>query len=581
MSACSSVAIVGVSTALLALPPLALVVRSLRVGNGYGLDHFRALAHETPALLVARGTRSRTRSSSRSARRRSRSRSGSPRPWPSPRGRGGLDTLVMLPLGASAAMLGFGFLLAFDEPPLDLRSSAAIVPIAQSLVAIPFVVRALAPTLRASDVRLREAAAVLGASPARIRREIELPLLARPLAVAAGLAFAVALGEFGATVFVARADWPTVPVAIFRFLGRPGADNVGTAMALCVVLMGLVAATALASERASPVGPCGVSLVLEDVDVVLDGSPIVRDVGLSVGTGERLAVLGPSGSGKSTILRVATGLLRPSRGRVLLDGNDVTGEPPHRRGIGLVFQDAGALPAPGRRRQRRLRAAGREAPGGGAGGARPRGARPRRARRARSSRDVATLSGGEAQRVALARALAPRPGVLLLDEPSARSTARCASACRPTCARSSRQLHLTVVHVTHDVGEAFALGDRVAILRDGRVAQVAPPDELWARPADEWVARFLGMRNVAVEGATATVTRPEAVRLVPGDGAVVVATERDGPVVRVRVRLDEGGELEALATRVDHPRIGDRAGVQVDPDGIVRVPVFDPSAGDR
>ena len=86
------------------------------------------------------------------------------------------------------------------------------------------------------------------------------------------------------------------------------------------------------------------------------------------------------------------------------------------------------------------------------------------------------------------------------------------------------------------------------------------------------------MRNVAVDGATATVTRPEAVRLVPGDGAVVVATERDGPVVRLRVRLDDGGELEALATGVDHPRIGDRVAVEVDPDGIVRVPVFDPSA---
>ena len=98
-------------------------------------------------------------------------------------------------------------------------------------------------------MRLREAAAVLGATPAQIRREIELPLLARPLAVAAGLAFAVALGEFGATVFVVRADWPTVPVAIFRFLGRPGEDNVGAAMALCVVLMGLVAAVALVSER--------------------------------------------------------------------------------------------------------------------------------------------------------------------------------------------------------------------------------------------------------------------------------------------------------------------------------------------
>jgi thiamine transport system permease protein len=90
---------------------------------------------------------------------------------------------------------------------------------------------------------------VLGASPWRVRREIQLPLLARPLAVAAGLAFAVALGEFGATVFVSRADRPTVPGAIFRFLGRPGADNIGTAMALSVVLMGLVAAVALLSER--------------------------------------------------------------------------------------------------------------------------------------------------------------------------------------------------------------------------------------------------------------------------------------------------------------------------------------------
>jgi thiamine transport system permease protein len=243
-------AIVGVSTALLALPPLALVVRSLRVGDGYGLDHFRSLAHETPALLVSPWHAIANSLLFALGATAIALAIGIPAAVAVARGRGGLDTLVMLPLGASAAMLGFGFLLAFDEPPLDLRASAAIVPIAQSLVAIPFVVRALAPALRASDVRLREAAAVLGASPARIRREIELPLLARPLAVAAGLAFAVALGEFGATVFVARADWPTVPVAIFRFLGRPGADNVGTAMALCVVLMGLVAATALASERA-------------------------------------------------------------------------------------------------------------------------------------------------------------------------------------------------------------------------------------------------------------------------------------------------------------------------------------------
>jgi thiamine transport system permease protein len=242
--------IVLTSVALLLLAPIALVLRSLRVGDGYGLDHFRSLAHETPALLVPPWHAVANSLLFALGAAAIALAIGIPAAVAVARGRGGVDALVMLPLGASAAMLGFGFLLAFDDPPLDLRSSPAIVPIAQSLVAIPFVVRALAPARRASDVRLREAAAVLGASPARIRREIELPLLARPLAVAAGLAFAVALGEFGATVFVARADWPTVPVAKFRFHGRPGADNVGTAMALCVVLMGLVAATALVSERA-------------------------------------------------------------------------------------------------------------------------------------------------------------------------------------------------------------------------------------------------------------------------------------------------------------------------------------------
>ena len=241
--------IVGVSLLLLALPPAALVLRSVQVGDGYGLDHFASLADQTPALLVAPWHAVVNSVLFATGATLVALAVGIPAAVAVARGRGGLDALLMLPLGASAAMLGFGFLLAFDDPPLDLRSSPVIVPLAQALVALPFVVRALAPALRASDVRLREAAAVLGATPWQVRRRIELPLLARPLAVATGLAFAVALGEFGATVFVARADWPTVPVSIFRFLGRPGAENVGTAMALCVVLMGLVAAVALLSER--------------------------------------------------------------------------------------------------------------------------------------------------------------------------------------------------------------------------------------------------------------------------------------------------------------------------------------------
>jgi thiamine transport system permease protein len=242
--------IVAVSLGLLALPPLALVVRSLQVSGGYGLRHFASLFDSTPALLVSPWHAILNSLLFATAAAAIALCVGVPAALAVARGTRGLDVSLMLPLGASAAMLGFGFLLAFDDPPLDLRSSLAIVPLAQALVATPFVVRSLVPALRARDPRLPEAAAVLGARPAQVRREIELPLIARPLAVAAGLAFAVALGEFGATVFVFRADWPTVPVAIFRFLGRPGADNVGTAMALCVVLMALVTSVALVSQRA-------------------------------------------------------------------------------------------------------------------------------------------------------------------------------------------------------------------------------------------------------------------------------------------------------------------------------------------
>ncbi len=161
-----------------------------------------------------------------------------------------LDLGVMLPLGVSAVTVGFGFLITLDEPPLDLRSKAILIPIAQALVALPFVVRSVVPVLRSIDHRLREAAAVLGASPRRTWREIDLPLVSRALAVGAGFAFAISLGEFGATVFIARPDTTTLPVAIFRLLGRPGAANYGQAMAMATILMALTVVCVLAFERA-------------------------------------------------------------------------------------------------------------------------------------------------------------------------------------------------------------------------------------------------------------------------------------------------------------------------------------------
>ena len=235
----------------LGLPLVVLVERSLAVGGGHTLDAYRALGDPTSVLLVA--------------------------PWEAvvnsivyasvataialvvgglaafavadERGSRFLDGLILLPLGASAVMLGLGFLIAFDTRPLDFRAAPWIVPVVQALVAIPFVVRIVAPTLRSIDPHQREAAALLGASPGRVRREVDLPIVSRGLAVAAGFAFAISSGEFGATVFLARPDRPTLPVAIFRFLGRPGELNVAQAYALAVVLMAVTVAAVLLVDR--------------------------------------------------------------------------------------------------------------------------------------------------------------------------------------------------------------------------------------------------------------------------------------------------------------------------------------------
>lgn len=149
---------------------------------------------------------------------------------------GGLDALFMLPLGVSAVTLGFGFLITLDHPPIDLRESRLLVPIAQALVALPLVVRTLQPVLSGIDDRQRQAAATLGAGPVRVLRTVDLPVLWRPLLAAAGFAFATSLGEFGATSFLARPDHPTVPVVIARLLGHPGAMNFGMALAAAVIL---------------------------------------------------------------------------------------------------------------------------------------------------------------------------------------------------------------------------------------------------------------------------------------------------------------------------------------------------------
>lgn len=262
-----ALAVTGVVVAFLAAPLLALVVRSLRVGGGWSLDNYRALGTTgggnallvpvwtalenslrtavdattialllglTVAFLVSRPARGRAER----------------------RGRAFLDGLFMLPLGVSAVTIGFGFLITLDQPPLDLRSSPLLVPIAQAMVALPLVVRTLVPVLRSIDPRQRQAAATLGAPPWRALLVVDLPVAWRPALAAAGFAFAVSLGEFGATSFLARSDRPTLPVVIYQLISRPGAENFGMALAASVVL-GVVTVTVMGTVERLRVGSMG------------------------------------------------------------------------------------------------------------------------------------------------------------------------------------------------------------------------------------------------------------------------------------------------------------------------------------
>ena len=236
----------------------------------------------------------------------------------------------------------------------------------------------------------------------------------------------------------------------------------------------------------------GEGLEVRGVSVSLGGVEVLHELDLSVRRGELLALLGPSGCGKTTLLRTIAGLQAPDRGAVSWAGEDQRSVPAHRRRFGMVFQDHALLPhrnvganvafglrmqhipAPERRRRvaEMLQMVGLER---------------------YERRSVATLSGGEAQRVALARALVTRPKLLLADEPFAALDRPLHDRLLADVRHVLRELHQTAIHVTHDHAEAFALADRVALMRYGRIHRTATPQELRDDPRDAWTADFLGL----------------------------------------------------------------------------------------
>ncbi|GHF53278.1 ABC-type Fe3+/spermidine/putrescine transport system ATPase subunit [Amycolatopsis bartoniae] len=274
----------------------------------------------------------------------------------------------------------------------------------------------------------------------------------------------------------------------------------------------------------------------------------VLDVGrLTVGRGEFLSVLGPSGCGKTTLLNTLAGFVRPQSGSIRLDGEDVTGVPPYRRGLGLVFQNYALFPhlsvadnvayglkarkVPKRERAERVEEALRLVSLEAYAGRRPR-----------------QLSGGQQQRVAVARALAIRPALVLLDEPLSNLDAKLRREMRVELRALQQRLGITMVFVTHDQEEALSLSDRIAVMNGGRVEQVDTPEVVYREPATRFVAEFLGAANVLEGRAENGVLTVGDVRFpwhreVSGDVTVAVRPER------VRLGGSEGRPVAKVALR--------------------------------
>jgi thiamine transport system ATP-binding protein len=327
-------------------------------------------------------------------------------------------------------------------------------------------------------------------------------------------------------------------------------------------------------------------LTAKDLTVRFGEVAALDGVDLSVATGEVMAVLGPSGSGKTTLLRAIAGLIDPDSGTVSWDGEDVTGVPVHRRGFGLMFQDYALFPHKSvygnvsfGLRMQRLDAADIET--------RVRRALEQVGLEGLGDRAVGSLSGGQQQRVALARAIAPQPRLLMFDEPLGSLDRGLRERLVVELSDVLERVGITTLYVTHDQEEAFGLADRVMLLRDGTVEQVASPLEMWSAPRTEFAARFLGFNNVVARDLAGSLGWP--VPEAGGAGAVVYRPDgfsprADGPVggtVLKRtyrgdhflVRLDTGGgpEIDVVVRWTPVPERGESLRLGVDPDAVFSV----------
>jgi ABC-type Fe3+/spermidine/putrescine transport system ATPase subunit/ABC-type spermidine/putrescine transport system permease subunit II len=490
-----------------------------------------------------------------------------------------LRLLFIAPMIVPLMVIGVGFYVLYAR----LRLLGGFFPLAfaHAVLVLPFVILPVGARLFSIDGRLEWAAASLGAGPYKTIARVTLPLLTPSIAAGAAFAFIFSFDEVVVAQFLSGPQLETLPRRMWEGITMGGIDKTITAitsvqLALAVLVMAVLYLWRLRPAPAAPANPDALAMQAsgaaapaivrrekgeasgegaQGVGIQFDGltkhygsQAAVDNVSLSIEPGEFLSILGPSGSGKTTVLMLVAGFVAPTAGRLLLGGRDISAIPPHRRDIGVVFQNYALFPHLDVRHNvafpLEVRGVAKDVIR-----RRVEWALERVHMQDYAERRVSQLSGGQQQRVALARSIVFDPRALLMDEPLAALDRNLRKDMQTEIRTLQRSLGQTVIYVTHDQEEALNLSDRVAVMHGGRLQQVATPRDLYVRPANPFVASFFGEANLFAGSASGSVLNAE-------DGiSLPLAAARQGPSV-----LCVRPELIALdaAERADFPVIQGR-----------------------
>ena len=441
------------------------------------------------------------------------------------RGKAVLVAALSLPMVVPVVVTAIAVYFAFSL--VGLNNTLAGLILAHTVLSVPYVLITVLATLQTFDRNLLKAAATLGAPPHVAFRRVVLPLIAPGVATGALFAFATSFDELVVAIFVASPGQFTLPRQMYAGVREFLSPTIAAAAVLLILVsLVLLVLNELFRSRSEGAHPSRPPIPRSPIDAVpndpivtfdevsksYDGkSLVVNALDLALLRGEFLTLLGPSGSGKTTTLMMLAGFEDPTSGTITLEGRRLNNVPAHRRGIGMVFQNYALFPHMSVAENLTFPL---EMHGCPKGDMAPKVQRALDMVRLPHLRDrkPAQLSGGQQQRVAVARALVFEPKLVLMDEPLGALDKQLREQMQLEIKHLHENLGVTVVYVTHDQSEALTMSDRIAVFHHGRVQQLARPAELYERPANAFVASFIGENNrlgrPAHEPRRRTVPRP-------------------------------------------------------------------------